>query len=1095
MGKSKGGAKGGPSTSSQSGGSRGGRAQGSSVGRGGSASLPAPVDAPAPVLPLVPLVDQQAPPPADGDRLKNLAKGEGLRYVPNNARYSFTRKTRQALQRYLDERRKPEAEQNSQAISDTAWAFLSLAKEALETKHKVRSTESDQRRAAAAERVKIAMAALRAGTHGDEAEEEPLVTERQANEITTAVLQNNISKAMNILEGTSKGAPQLSEEDVEAIVAKHPRRSDGAPEIPPLPVNAPLVVITEQQVRTAILDATTGKAPGVDGWTFDMLQAVVQDSTVLSGITQLVQDIANGVLPADIGAALTSARVAALLKPVLALPGLVAPPPSFRPITMGSVFVKLTARIMKAKVQAFVSEQLQPVQRGEGTSNGVVSSVLFANAIFERHPDWVAADYDFANAFNHVERSLMFSKVFSCEQMKPIWRFVDFLYRDDSRLFLFDDGQLKADFTSSQGTRQGCVLGTLLFCLSTIDLLLDGIAATGVTLVSIADDVKAFGTQEQIYDFTTWMVHHARSRTDLLLQYPKSTFFYPNPQVTQPNEAMLALANELSIPVQTGGCWKMFGAAVGIDSEAKQKFVWDKVNEILGWDGSNYILLKKLESEGISAQVAFLIIRSGVYPKLSHIFRCFTPLEVEAAGLEFVEKIKVFISRKLVLPLADVDRDHRVFLPGDLGGFSLPHPTHIMHGAYLAAVAASMHLFVEPQVKAEAPKWLAPKPDDLRDFIARSQAKPFSLEPFGVGRALVDFVSFADHLLEHVPAPFSPSLAFPNGIDHLPVVPTSSLAYNVAATLTRLNERGVMRKVNQKGGILPDHWDKVRTLLKDAPDKLQQLIYRAEASVYYANLLKHLGENTRAGRLLQHSSEPFTFYWFAQVPRSDDSRLSDPEFRLAYAYRYSIDPYRDLQLAGPPIRCRHARCSHIDLRLEPFHDLHCPGESKDGRDTQHNRNLNHHFDFATLCDVRTERGSKKYAGVDKHDPNKRNNQRPDLVLHFGNGSVVADVRGIDPLCESALSLPFGKYAEYAGNAKVSKYSLIADREHCENVTPLVFTTLGGLGKDTVKLIDRVARNFKGSYQAKIKIKYQKITEMVVGIMKDNARMIQKSFRG
>jgi hypothetical protein len=185
----------------------------------------------------------------------------------------------------------------------------------------------------------------------------------------------------------------------------------------------------------------------------------------------------------------------------------------------------------------------------------------------------------------------------------------------------------------------------------------------------------------------------------------------------------------------------------------------------------------------------------------------------------------------------------------------------------------------------------------------------------------------------------------------------------------------------------------------------------------------------------------------------------------------------------------------FDLRLEPFHILHCPGESKDGRDTQHNRNLNHHFDFSALCNVRTERGSKKYAGVDKHDPTKRNNQRPDLVLHFGNGSVVADVRGIDPLCKSALDLPIGNYAEYAGNAKVSKYALIADREHCENVTPLVFTTLGGLGKDTVKLIDRVARNFKGSYQAKTKIKYQKITEMVVGIMKDNARMIQKYFRG
>jgi hypothetical protein len=108
--------------------------------------------------------------------------------------------------------------------------------------------------------------------------------------------------------------------------------------------------------------------------------------------------------------------------------------------------------------------------------------------------------------------------------------------------------------------------------------------------------------------------------------------------------------------------------------------------------------------------------------------------------------------------------------------------------------------------------------------------------------------------------------------------------------------------------------------------------------------------------------------------------------------------------------------------------------------------------------------------------------------------VIADVRGTDPLCKTALDLPFGKYADYAGKAKISKYALIADREKCENVTPLLFTTLGGLGKDTEKLLARVAHNYKGSYQTQTKIKYQKITEMVVGIMKDNAYMIQKSFR-
>ena len=97
------------------------------------------------------------------------------------------------------------------------------------------------------------------------------------------------------------------------------------------------------------------------------------------------------------------------------------------------------------------------------------------------------------------------------------------------------------------------------------------------------------------------------------------------------------------------------------------------------------------------------------------------------------------------------------------------------------------------------------------------------------------------------------------------------------------------------------------------------------------------------------------------------------------------------------------------------------------------------------------------------------------------------------MCDSALKLPIGKYAEYAGNQKVSKYKLITAREHFEPVVPIIFTTLGGLDKKAVALVDRIVRNFKGPFVAKTSIKYQKITELVVGIMKDNAQIIQRAF--
>jgi hypothetical protein len=128
-----------------------------------------------------------------------------------------------------------------------------------------------------------------------------------------------------------------------------------------------------------------------------------------------------------------------------------------------------------------------------------------------------------------------------------------------------------------------------------------------------------------------------------------------------------------------------------------------------------------------------------------------------------------------------------------------------------------------------------------------AETRPFALMPFNVGAAQIEFVSFADRLFDRALPPLSPTFELVDAVS--PASPT--IAYNVAAALMELKAMGVMDKVNQKDGILPDTWDRVVPLLSEPPNNLQNLLYRAVASRHYQEKLTRFGPDSRQGRLLR----------------------------------------------------------------------------------------------------------------------------------------------------------------------------------------------------------------------------------------------------
>jgi hypothetical protein len=92
---------------------------------------------------------------------------------------------------------------------------------------------------------------------------------------------------------------------------------------------------------------------------------------------------------------------------------------------------------------------------------------------------------DFRNAFNCLSRRAVARRLLDRPWATPLRNIFDLLYCAPSRLFWWG-----GELSSTEGVRQGCVLGPLLFCVGTFDLLRETAARfPDVTILAYLDDI------------------------------------------------------------------------------------------------------------------------------------------------------------------------------------------------------------------------------------------------------------------------------------------------------------------------------------------------------------------------------------------------------------------------------------------------------------------------------------------------------------------------------------------------------------------------------------------------------------------------------
>ena len=212
-------------------------------------------------------------------------------------------------------------------------------------------------------------------------------------------------------------------------------------------------------VRTAIQSFPNGSAGGPDSLRpqhiKDLLLGAPDDSPLLSAITDLINLLLAGKVPASVQGALFGANLLAITKKTGGI----------RPIAVGYVWRRLAAKVACRHVKEAAIALLAPRQLGFGIPGGAEAAVRSARVYMENmSSEKLLVNIDFRNAFNTFRRDFV---------LEAVDKYFPQLLSFASSTMDFTSDLQFGDFVprSAEGVQQGDPLGPLYFCLVCKELL------------------------------------------------------------------------------------------------------------------------------------------------------------------------------------------------------------------------------------------------------------------------------------------------------------------------------------------------------------------------------------------------------------------------------------------------------------------------------------------------------------------------------------------------------------------------------------------------------------------------------------------------
>lgn len=321
----------------------------------------------------------------------------------------------------------------------------------------------------------------------------PSLADLKAVARAQAVLASNvrrcISKATRILDTDLTPPANKGTALLEELRALHPTRTLPVP-APPTSTEGPLTLDIET-LRAAVKQLCSAASPGASGLTEEIIFAAIANDTVAAKLSRIIRDVAGGNTSACVRRRLLTCRLIAAGKPN----------GTARPVAVGEALLKIAALITLNHVSDHALAMFGHLQLGCLTENAVEIIAHEMQQDLDSDPTIGAMTLDATNAFNSMFRSSIAATLYSDKGFSILWSFFAYVYEEEGVLLLRIDG-IEYQLTSSDGTRQGDVLGALLFCIGLHPHLVRlSKQFPSIKVKAFMDDINAWGPPSVLMDF------------------------------------------------------------------------------------------------------------------------------------------------------------------------------------------------------------------------------------------------------------------------------------------------------------------------------------------------------------------------------------------------------------------------------------------------------------------------------------------------------------------------------------------------------------------------------------------------------------------
>lgn len=420
--------------------------------------------------------------------------------------------------------------------------------------------------------------------------------------------------------------------------------------------------VTPAELINTLKGACTGAAPGISGWTEELLfDAASRDSVVAQNLALIIRDIALCHITENLVPSLTACSLVTLDKEGGGI----------RPIALCETFTKIASRIVLERESAALRIAL-PNQFGVAYSNGT-DKIIHETRSFVRevvhNGDGAVLTIDFSNAFNAPNRQGMWEKV---RDFKLLRRIFALEYSSPSTLF---NRQLEQNFLSRAGCRQGTTAGPVLFCLTIQDMLNDLNKLSGVRALAYMDDITILAQNVTAAGKAMEVVQRHGKRLDLAINMKKCELLTETAPCDLP-ESLCQLS-----PIR---CLKrLLGATIGVDENTERAFLNERVKD------THEAFFRRLAC-CYGPWASALLASCGV-PKINHLLRTHAPEVTADIAKRFDEDTESVVRNWLNLDAEKMSAQdmnvHRAFLhlPTSLGGMGFTRSAHVAAAAYQAS--------------------------------------------------------------------------------------------------------------------------------------------------------------------------------------------------------------------------------------------------------------------------------------------------------------------------------------------------------------------------------------------------------------------------